>query len=280
LRFFSINPESFGRIGSYGYRIKSRNKNVVELKTAFLRPFCIVYLDQVILKEKDKKIKLISTYPDVNQYLKQCGFDHLPNNAKTGNSFPQDEIIRIKRFNGKPLEVEDEIVNWLQDDILPFMPELSKHLRKKIVENLWEIVNNGIIHSDSEFGVSTCGQFYPLMGYFEMAFFDSGIGIPNNVREFGAKSKRTGDARCIEWAVQKGNSTRPFEESAGLGLHLLREFLNLNGGAFQIASGDGYFGRIKQNAKEKLTTLRNSIDGTLVNIRVIYDEYKYSLMDE
>jgi hypothetical protein len=280
LRFFSINPESFGRLGSYGNRIKNRSNHIIELKTEFLRPFCIVYLDQIIQKEKDSNLKLASTYPNVNQYLKQFGFKHLPDRFRAAQKFPQEKIIRIQRFSGKPLQVEGMVVSWLRNDIIPFMPRLSPDLRKKIVENLWEIVNNGIIHSDSEFGVSAGGQFYPEMGYFEIAFYDAGVGIPQNIRNYGAKSKRTGDSKCIEWAVQEGHSTRPFDESAGLGLHLLREFLNLNGGAFQIVSGNGYFGRIKQNVKEKLTTLRNLIEGTLVNIRVIYDEYKYSLMDE
>lgn len=48
LRFFSINPESFGRLGSYGNRIKNRSNHIIELKTEFLRPYCIVYMDQII----------------------------------------------------------------------------------------------------------------------------------------------------------------------------------------------------------------------------------------
>ena len=85
--------------------------------------------------------------------------------------------------------------------------------------------------------------------------------------------------QCITWALERGNSTQPINESAGLGLHLLREFLTMNHGVFQIISGYGYFGQ-ESDGSHRFCNLRNSISGTLVNIRVIYDNHRYQLSGE
>jgi hypothetical protein len=87
------------------------------------------------------------------------------------------------------------------------------------------------------------------------------------------------DAECIDWAVQKGNSTRPRNEPSGLGLHLLRQFLSLNQGVFQIVSGNGYYGQHANN-QPTICTLKSSIKGTLVNIRVVFDNDLYQLKGE
>lgn len=250
------------------------------LKVKFIRPYGIAYLDQFILNLQDRRnFRVASTYPEVNQYLRQCGFGHLPKHAPCASSYPQDEIIKVRRFNGSPLEVENKVVRWLTREVLTFLPRLSSKLRKEIVENLWEITHNGLLHGEGEFGVSACGQFYPQMGYFEIAFSDLGHGIPRLVRDFRAVPVSACDADCIAWAVEKGHSTRPFTESAGLGLHLLRQFLSINGGVFQLISGDGYFGQVGPD-QPTITTLRNPIQGTLVNIRVVFDNKLYTIKGE
>jgi len=280
LLYYGIKPESIGQLGVLARQIFRCEDKRALLKVKFIRPYGVAYLDQVVLSLKDRKsFRVASTYPEVNQYLKQCGFTHLPTNAPCGNPFPQEVIIRIRRFMGTPLEVESKVVRWLTKEVLTFLPQLSPNLRRKIVENLWEIIHNGLVHGQGEFGVSVCGQFYPQMGYFEIAFSDLGYGIPKLVRDFKAVPRSASDSECIAWAVEKGHSTRPFTQSAGLGLHLLREFLRINGGVFQLISGDGYFGQVGPN-QPTITTLRNPVQGTLVNIRVVFDDKLYRMKGE
>jgi hypothetical protein len=282
LLYYGIKPESIGQLGVLARQIIQCVEGSALLKVKFIRPYGVAYLDQFILNLKDRRnSRVASTYPEVNQYLKQCRFKHLPRNAPCGNPFPQQEIITIRRFGGSPLDVENKVVRWLTKEvlILHFLPKLSAKLRKEIVENLWEIIHNGLVHGEGESGVSACGQFYPQMGYFEVAFSDLGHGIPKLVRDFRAVPLSACDADCLAWAVEKGHSTRPFTESAGLGLHLLRQFLSINGGVFQLISGDGYFGQVGPN-QPTITTLRNPIQGTLVNIRVVFDDRLYKLKGE
>jgi len=280
MRYYAVTPESFGQLGVFGRQIQKCTPDRIDLKVEFVRPYCVAYLDQTMLTEsRARSINLTSTYKKVNRYLRQINFEHLAPRALLAKPFPQQDIIKIVRFNGAPLQVEAKVVSWLTETVKPFLPKQSPTLWKRVVENFWEITHNGIQHGGGSFGISACSQFYPMMGYFEVAFYDRGNGIPKLVRAFGAVKNSSPDCACIEWAAQKGNSTLPTGTSAGLGLHLLREFLKLNRGSIQIVSGDGYFGQDGYGQSTYLS-LRNPIAGTLVNIRVVFDDDLYQLEGE
>ncbi len=278
MRYYGVTPESFGQLGVFERQISECTSKVVSLKTDFLRPYCIAYLDQVMLSEQEGKpgFRLMSSYPRVNQYLKQCRFTHLHKEAECVNPFPQEEIISIERFAGRPLSCQGEFLMWLDKRIFPFLPKLSPKASKKIVKNLWEIVNNGLIHGNSPRGVTTTGQFYPAKNYFEVAFYDKGVGIAALVRNFKKWKTTVPDSDCIKWAIGKGHTTSP---PGGSGLHLLVQFLKINCGSIQIVSGDGFYARYG-GEKPEIHTLRNPIAGTLVNIRVLYDDSIYKMAGE
>lgn len=46
-----------------------------------------------------------------------------------------------------------------------------------------------------------------------------------------------------------------------------------------MISGDGYFGQVGPD-QPTITTLRNPIQGTLVNIRVVFDNKLYTIKGE
>ena len=281
--FYGIKPQSLGQLGVLGRQLSGCEESVVKLKVRFLRPYGVAYLDQMMLYNKgtQKRRHLISTYPNVNQYLKQSSFMHLHPKADCGKPFPQADIVKLKRFKGEPLAVEAGVVRWLTKEVIPSFPSLSPRVRKPMVENLWEIVHNGIRHGQGEHGISAAGQFYPKKGYFEVAFYDRGCGIPHRVRTFGALGQSRPDSECLAWALEEFHSTDPVDKSSGLGLHLLRQFLMLNGGLLQIVSGNGYLHHSGGDSSPIHTeTMRNSIDGTLVNIRVIYDDKLYKMAGE
>lgn len=281
--FYGIKPESLGQLGVLGKQVCKCERGTVELRVDFLRPYGVAYLDQMMLHQRGghAKLRLVSAYPRVNQYLKQSGFKFLYSKAECGKAFPQEDIIRIKRFMGSPREVEAGVVRWLKSKVIPCVPMLSPRVHKQIVENLWEIVHNGLQHGMGKFGVSAAGQFYPQKGYFEVAFYDKGYGIPGRVRDAKVLKKDGADWESIAWAIEEGHSTQPIKEASGLGLHFLRQFLMINRGLLQIVSGNGYFHQSGVDPEAIHTeTMRNSIDGTLVNIRVIYDDKLYMMAGE
>ena len=277
---FSINHPSFNGLVSLGKRILNTSEDVVQIKTQFFRPYCIAYLDQ-LLSCTDQKIYLYSKYPKLNQYLKQIRFPFFAKESVCSNPFPEEWMITLKRFMGDLDVLAEEVPAWLEQEVIAknYLPEFSPKLGKEIIENLWEIVNNAVQHSDSSNGISCCGQFYPQMGYFEIAFYDHGVGIPFRIKNFFQSFQNYSDYDFIEWALEKGNTTRPDLESGGTGLYSLREFLKLNGGWLQIISHSGIYqaeGEHQHNAFH----LKNQFKGTLFNIRIIYDRKLYCFEGE
>ena len=280
MRYFGIRPASFNGLASIGLKIERIKGKSYECKTEFFRPYCVAFLDQLILSA-NRPVKLSSTYPAVNRYLKQIEFPHLLSSATMHSYFPEENMITVKRFKQDTKKLNDAVPAWLEREVFSksFAPNFSKELRKQIVENLWEIIFNAIQHSNSINGISCCGQFYPFRGYFEIAFYDHGIGIPQNVRSFQKRLEKFTDHECIDWALKEGTTTKPQMETGGLGLFYLREFLKLNGGWLQIVSKNGLYQSEGKNIFPA-EHIKNSFKGTLFNLRIIYDEYTYKFKGE
>lgn len=274
----SIDPKSINSLPKIRAKIISSKDEYVSLNEKFIRPYCVVFLDQTFLKIRRKKnILLLPFHSNVHQYLKQCSFEFLYGNCPNATMFDQENIVSLKRFLGTPVQIEDEVIAWIQEKIFRFMPKLDNKLNKRIVQSLWEIIQNALIHSDNDNGVSVCGQFYPKRGYFEIAFCDYGIGLVQKIKNAGLLNNSHVDSDYIEWAMERGNTTLKIP-NAGLGLFILRKFLKINQGSFQIISGNGYFGHISNENEEK-RNLQNFLDGTLVNLRIIFDQNIYLLKE-
>lgn len=267
--YYSIDPKSFNALAHFEKQIL-RSKNICELKVKFLRPYCVVFLDQIIINEKNEDFRIYSTYKEANKYLKQIKLKNLCDNAQcTEQDFPETSMIRLIKYNGKETNLDVTAANWISDNILKFI-NTGELLSKKITENIWEIINNGLVHGGNANGISIAGQFYPLKKYFEIAFYDRGIGIPGLIRKCIKNINFENDSSCIEWAMEKGHSTDDVSNASGLGLYYLREFIKGNNGHLPIISGNGYFCIDKSNDHIK-ETINNFIKGTIVNIRINYN---------
>ena len=206
---------------------------------------------------------------------------HLSKEASLGAPFPKENIIGLTRFGGDLDELSESVPEWLEQQLFTrsFAPNFTPPLRRKIVKNLWEIVCNAVQHSESIHGASCCGQFYPERGYFEIAFYDHGQGIPEQIRRYLEKAAAWSDVECISWALRKGTSTHPPRETRGMGLFYLRNFLTLNGGWLQVASGNGIY-QSQGNRILKPVQISERFQGTLFNLRIVYDDEMYSSVSE
>ncbi len=267
MTYQSIYPKSIQQLPKIKDELQNSKEDYAVIKLKFIRPYCVAYLDQTIRYiRKEKDIRLMPWQSKVHQYLDQCGFEFLLGNCSHAKKYDDEIIIPLIRFS-KSDNIEVKVVNWLDKDVFRFIPVNDNKLKKKIIENLWEIVDNGITHGMSEFGVSACGQFYPKREYFEVAFYDAGIGMARKIKQYGAVKETEPDFECIKWALQKGTSTLNVP-AAGMGLFYLRNFVNVNKGTIQFISGEGFLD-IPESFNDG-AELNNKIEGTLVNIRINY----------
>lgn len=155
------------------------------------------------------------------------------------------------------------------------LPIMSAALKKKIAESIYEIFVNAQIHSQTPF-IYSCGQFYPQKHIIEFTVVDRGIGFKGSIsHRFG---KNLTSMQAIRWAVSDMHSTK-IGVSGGLGLSILREFIQKNKGKFQIISGDTFY-QYDVNG-EKTENFDLSFPGSIINLQFRTDDsFSYDLSED
>ncbi len=141
---------------------------------------------------------------------------------------------------------------------------MSSGLLKRFRESIFEIFSNAVWHSRTQLGIFSCGQFFPTKGLLNFTVADLGVGIRQNIQDYVGLDLAAEDA--IVWATEENNTTRRGPIPGGLGLKLLREFIDLNGGCLQIVSDAGFW----QTKDERVSTARlgHPFPGTVVYIGI------------
>lgn len=158
------------------------------------------------------------------------------------------------------------------------LPQMTDALRREFRRSLAELFENAKEHSESQGGVFACGQWFPRNDRLDFCVVDLGIGFRKRIeRDLDIK---TTSARAIRWAVA-GNTTRDPGRGrpGGLGLKLISEFVNLNGGSIQIVSDRGYWRFHRGHAT--VSRFDQPFPGTVVNIEIdTADTHAYCLDSE
>lgn len=157
------------------------------------------------------------------------------------------------------------------------LPRMSRGLKKKFMETIFEIFSNAAVHSRTRLGIFSCGQFFPTKERLDFSIADLGVGICKNVNQ--KTGQNLTPQQAILWAVQARNTTKSGPIPGGLGLKLLTEFVSMNGGRIQIVSDSGYWELTGGRPTTK--TLPAPFPGTVVNIEInTADTKSYRLASE
>lgn len=161
---------------------------------------------------------------------------------------------------------------------------VSDALKDAIAERVLELYINAFEHSGSGIGVFSCGQHFPKQHQLTLAVVDFGLGIPAAVRDYWQREKpghalgllRASD--CLRWAFRRGSTTKPNGTGRGMGLDLLKAFVQRNNGKLEIYSNEGY-ARIDAQG-EHYENLSFAFEGTIAYITLNCDESFYCLASE
>lgn len=180
---------------------------------------------------------------------------------------------KLKPTDGKYFK--NYVIEELIEGHTANLPQMSKGVKEKIVEAIYEIFVNAQIHSETKF-IYTCGQFFPNKNKIEFTIVDTGIGFREKInRRFGSNLRAT---QAIKWAVEEKKTTKE-GISGGLGLAVLREFVNVNKGKMQIVSNEGFYQFDSEG--ETLNEFHGEFPGTIVNLQFRTDDNNnYSLKSE
>lgn len=257
-----------------GQEIKISFKNVEWLEANLVAVLGAIFED---LESRGNKVTLIDLddYINKNDILYRNGFLQYYgcNMMMSKNNFTTQ--IPYRKFK----EREDSLYNeYIQRELLDKkeFPSHSTKLGYEIKRNIFELFENARTHGSCK-NIHTCGQFYPTRKKLHITIVDKGKTIVANVREHLGENKGASD--CIEWAMEKGNTTKKGNTPGGLGLGLIFEFINLNKGKIQMISSNGYWEL--REGKIKKYDLNFSFDGTIANIEFdLSQNIHYSFKDE
>lgn len=200
-----------------------------------------------------------------NGFLANYGYENHPDTNNTTIKYLKLKPTESRYFNSYVME------ELLSRSDLPIMTD---GLKKKIAESIYEIFVNAQMHSSTDY-IYTCGQFFPNKHTIEFTIVDMGLGFKKIINErFNCSLSAI---QAIRWALVDGNTTKK-DVSGGLGLALLKEFVKLNKGRFQIVSDDGFY---ELSDKENVNTLSSPFPGTIVNMKFKTDDVNsYRLSSE
>ena len=186
-----------------------------------------------------------------NGFLCHYGRKRIPDQYET--------TITYQRF-----DVEDDhyFASYIENELIhrSEIPKMSLGLLKKFRESIFEIFSNAVSHSRTEFGIFSCGQFFPKRNRLDFTIADLGIGIRQNIKEILGLDLSW--EKAIVWATEGNSTTRRDNLPGGLGLKLLCDFIDLNGGCIQIVSDAGYWHR--KNREIVTKQLKYPFPGTVV----------------
>ena len=226
------------------------------------------------MSENLNTIRLINICSPVEQILSKNGFLSHYGREKIPDRW--GTTIPYQRFDAKDDRyfadyIEHELIHRAE------MPVMSIGLLKKFRESIFEIFSNAVLHSNSELGIFSCGQFFPNRQRLDFSVADLGIGMRQNIQDNVGLVLSAEDA--IRWSTEGRNTTKRGPVPGGLGLKLLQEFIDLNDGGIQIISDAGYWRR--KNKETFTAPLNCPFPGTVVTVEInTADTHSYKLASE
>lgn len=208
------------------------------------------------------QIKIINVQGKPQTILQKNGFLSSFGFPKMFDSY--NTTVPYMRFNNTDEKFFDQYVSDLVSrDYL--LPQMDSMVRNEIKKSIFELFNNVVCHSESKEGAFCCGQFFPTDHIFEFMIVDLGIGIKNRILKDKGQIFDGGSA--LEWVMTEGSTTKNGNIPGGLGLKLLKNLIELNHGALQICSNEGFW---KMNYKGHINTwnLENEFPGTIINFTI------------
>ncbi len=223
---------------------------------------------------RPNEITLLNMPADVETILCKNGFMTNYGRAKRVDTY--GSTIQYQRFEPD----EDRVFSYFIDEQFrnKAIPEMTILMHKHFFLSLMEIFENATTHSETKLGIFVCGQFFPKKNRLDFTIADLGIGMRQNLIKNIGLNLPAKDA--IHWAMEGKNTTKKGTIPGGLGLKLIREFIQLNKGRLQVVSDSGYW---EQDSEGRVTAanMPNPFPGTVVNIEInTADQNAYALKYE
>lgn len=159
-------------------------------------------------------------------------------------------------------------------------PRCTDKAKDKIIESIYEIFANAVSHGGCD-RVYCCGEVHTRKNktMLDMTFVNLGLSVVDNVNNYMVKRGQPAMSSCqtLNWAFVEGHTTK--QDTGGLGLSILKQFIGMNEGSIQMISGDAMLEIDCNDHKE--TRLAKWFPGTIVTVEFnCNDDKTYLMTDE
>jgi hypothetical protein len=226
-------------------------------------------LGHTLKESQGKTIMLENLHPKVRDILACNGL------LGRGPVPRRSTVIPLRHFQpGDARKFAGYTQNHLADKGIPLM---SPQVEKRFFEGIDELFQNAEIHSQTKLGIFACGQLFPRTSRLDFSLVDLGVGFQQVITR--ATGRRFAPEAAIEWAMRGRNTTRSGDVPGGLGLKILKEFIQRNGGKLLIVSHQGYWSLGRAGIAQ--TQIVSPFPGTIVTIEVnTADRSEYRMAHE
>jgi len=272
--------DGFRRLAHLHDEIRTLDAGIIEVDLSsctWLDANMCAPLGAILTLRKDKQIRMKAVRDGLLDILQKNGF--LPNFGFDRPKKPDTFGTTIEYRCFERTDIRGFMGYVAQQFEGKGLPQMTAALRRRFTESIAELFGNAMEHSETQHGIFACGQWFPRRHRLDFSVADLGIGIRERILRSTGSHLEAEEA--IAWAVDADNTTRhPGEgKPGGLGLKLIKEFINLNGGSIQIASDRGHW-RF-QRGQEELKRFDTPFPGTAVNIEIdTADTQTYCLSSE
>ena len=225
-------------------------------KCTYISSTCLAIFSSIALISKDKDIKISFTRKSkLLNTLTNNGFINIDyNSIGNKNNIPLNKINNEEEAN----VIIQKLINLSQ------LKDLNEDQKALLHSRIFEIPNNALTHSNSEYGI-ICHGYYNNRKNFTFSIYDLGIGIPQSVRNYKKEEMNSIDA--LKWAFEKGNTTKESDYPRGLGFTLLEEFRKDFKGKITIITENILY-TARENGDTSFTKLNKNIKGTLFTLKI------------
>ncbi len=156
-------------------------------------------------------------------------------------------------------------------------PKCTQKAKEKIIESIYEIFANAVSHGGCD-RVYSCGEVHTRENktMLDMTFVNLGLSVVDNVNHYMEKRgvPILSSCKALDWAFVEGHTTK--QDTGGLGLSILKQFIGMNEGTIQMVSGDAMLEITGDNYQE--TQLNKWFPGTIVNVEFNCNDDKTYLL--
>ena len=210
--------------------------------------------------------------------------------------YPEGRYIGFREHKKYNEEDNEKIINHIKNEwLMSEKIHLSPTLKEDIVSRIFELYQNAFGHGVSKvikdgnhIDVVSCGSYDNNTKTISLCIVDLGGGICKNVleytRNFAHLSHIDNDSKALNWALQRGNTTKTDsiveDMPRGVGLDILKEFVSLNKGKLEIYTNE-CCAYVNESGEYEIEELDFNFTGTLALISInCQEDIVYSYLDE